>query len=160
MDTEILSLMFSMLLCPQCEQRTVKLSDRLCCKQGLSSLLVLDCKNCDFTEEFHTSKTCGRGFDINNRMVYTMRTLGHGYTGIEKFTHLMDMPKPMTLSSYETTNETDKTCKAYDVHSLLELYDGLEHDIVKQLSLDDILIFFGVHYRDSRWIVATSVVIF
>ena len=69
------------------------LGDHICRKQGLSSLLVLKCTNCKFIEEFHTSKTCGRGFDINSRIVYTMRTLGHGYAGIEKFMHLMDMPK-------------------------------------------------------------------
>ena len=36
------------------------------------------------------------GFDINFRTDYTMRTLGHGYSGIKKFTQLMNMPKPMT----------------------------------------------------------------
>ena len=41
--------------------------------------------------------------DVNNRIVYTMRTLGHGYAGIQKFTNLMNMPKPMTGKNYNRT---------------------------------------------------------
>ena len=47
-----------------------------------------------------------KGHDINSRIVYTMRTLGHGYTGMEKFTTLMNMPKPMTTHTYN--NIVDK----------------------------------------------------
>ena len=43
----------------------------------------------------------GRGFDIYKRTVYTMRVLGHGNSGIEKFTSLMNMPKPMTQNNYD-----------------------------------------------------------
>ena len=38
---------------------------------------------------------------INKRTVYTMRVLGHGHSGIEKFTSLMNMPKPMTQNNYD-----------------------------------------------------------
>ena len=139
-DTEILSVIFSLLLCPQCEQRSLMLGDHICRKQGLSSLLVLKCTNCKFIEEFHTSKTCGRGFDINSRIVYTMRTLGHGYAGIEKFTHLMDMPKPMTLSTYESTNE--KVTKAAElvaqetmIDASNELREGTHADEIKDVAV-------------------------
>ena len=47
-----------------------------------------------------------KGHDVNSRIVYTMRTLGHGYTGLEKFTTLMIMPKPMTTHTYN--NIVDK----------------------------------------------------
>ena len=30
-----------------------------------------------------------------------MRVLGHGHSGIEKFTSLMNMPKPMTQNNYD-----------------------------------------------------------
>ena len=41
------------------------------------------------------------GFDVNLRMTYTMRTLGQGHAGIQKFTSLMDMPNPMTRNNYD-----------------------------------------------------------
>ena len=45
---------------------------------------------------------CGRGlFDINKRTVYTMRVVGPWSSGIEKFTSLMNMPKPMTQNNYD-----------------------------------------------------------
>ena len=34
-----------------------------------------------------------------------MRALGHGHAGIEKFTNLMDMPKPMTKKNYEKMSD-------------------------------------------------------
>ena len=40
-------------------------------------------------------------FDINKRTAYTMRVLGHGHSGIEKFTSLLNMPKPMTQNNYD-----------------------------------------------------------
>ena len=35
--------------------------------------------------------------------MYTMRTLGHGYTGIQTFTNLMNIPIPMTEKNYNRT---------------------------------------------------------
>ena len=32
-----------------------------------------------------------------------MRSLGHGYSGIEKFNTLMNIPKPMTVKNYNKT---------------------------------------------------------
>ena len=49
--------------------------------------------------EFYTSDNCDKGFDINNRTICAIRVLGHGHTAIEKFTLLMNMPKPMTLKN-------------------------------------------------------------
>ena len=100
-DTTILSDVIGMLSCPQCERSTLSLGDRLSKKQGLSSLLFITCLNCKYTNEFDTSVPCGRGFDINKRTVYTMRVLGHGHSGIEKFTSLMNMPKPVTQNNYD-----------------------------------------------------------
>lgn len=65
------------------------------------SSLTISCNKCRFKNEFLTSKQCGKGYDINRRSVYTFRSLGHGHTGIEKFTSLMDMPRPMASSTYD-----------------------------------------------------------
>ena len=70
---------------------------------------------------------CGKAFDVNNRIVYTMRTLGHGYAGIQKFTNL-NMPKPMTEKNY---NRTAKKEKEGDV--VQEVANGQMKDATKQL---------------------------
>lgn len=100
-DTSILFDVMSMLRCPDCECLALSLGETLSKKQGLASFLYVKCKNCSYINEFYTSPTCGRGYDINNRTVYTMRVMGHGHSGIEKFTSLMNMPKPMTQNNYD-----------------------------------------------------------
>nr|XP_047137499.1 uncharacterized protein LOC124814004 [Hydra vulgaris] len=101
-DTEILSKVLSLLMCPQCEKCALYLGDHQKKKKGLATLLYLKCTtlSCDYKHEFYTSVACDKGFDINNRTIYAMRVLGHGHTGIEKFTQLMNMPKPMTPKNY------------------------------------------------------------
>ena len=42
-----------------------------------------------------------QSFDVNKRVVYTFRALGQGYSGITKFTSLMNMPTPMTHNNYD-----------------------------------------------------------
>jgi len=109
MDMELLSTVFSIILCPECEHSSLTLIDRVSHKKGMASLLLLQCSrlNCDFKKEFYTSNFCNenKSFDVNKRMVYTMRTLGNGHAGIEKFTHLMNMPKPMAKTSYEKISD-------------------------------------------------------
>ena len=97
-----MSNVISMLLCPECQCPTLSLGDRTLKKQGLS-LLFIKCvtPSCKFINEFYTSMPSGRGFAINKRTAYTMRVLGHGHSGIEKFTSLMNMPKPMTQNNYD-----------------------------------------------------------
>ena len=85
------------MLCPF----TSVLKDCLSKKQGLANLLVIKCLSYNYEKEFFTSERCGKGFDINKRTAYTIRVLSHGHVGIEKFTDLMNMPKPMTKNNYD-----------------------------------------------------------
>ena len=102
-DTSILSEVINMLYYAQCDCPTLSLGDGPLKKQGLSSLLFIDCLNqsCKFINEFHTSMPSGIGFDLNKRTPYTMRVLGHVHSVIERFTSLMIMPKPMTKNNYD-----------------------------------------------------------
>ena len=59
------------------------------------------CSSCDTKNDFNTSSINNKSFDINNRIVYAMRSCGQGFSGIEKFTSLMNMPKPMTRNNYD-----------------------------------------------------------
>ena len=101
-DMHPMSNVIYLLHCAQCETPTLSLGDRITKKQGLASLLYVRCSKCDFV----TSQTCQTSptkhlYDINQRMVYTMHVLGHGHAGIEKFNHLMNIPKPMTQNNYD-----------------------------------------------------------
>lgn len=110
-DTEILSVVFSKLMCPDCNSSgSLYLGENYAKKYGLCSELFVSCKNCNYQHDFYTSNKCGKIFDINNRSVYTFRTLGHGHSGLEKFTALMNMPSCMTANNYNklATNISQK----------------------------------------------------
>ena len=84
--------------CPECSL-PLRLSENYKKKKGFSSLLNIHCY-CGYLHQFFTSKPAEKGFDINRRAVYTIRSLGYGYTGLEKHATMMNMPKPMTINSY------------------------------------------------------------
>ena len=101
-DCSILSDIFFGLACPQCgECSSLSLSEKMQDKKGLASKLLIKCFNCNYENEFYTSKQCNRGYDINCRTVYAMRALGQGHSGMKKFTTLMNMPQPMTQNNYD-----------------------------------------------------------
>ena len=99
-DTTILSSVFSEFLCPKCEFCCLELPENHGKKQGLASLLHLKCMNCKITREIYASTTTlNRGFDVNQRIVYSMRSLGNGYSALEKFSILMKITSPVTVKS-------------------------------------------------------------
>ena len=98
-DMEVLSSIIKDLGYPQCHQEKLAMTENIKQKKGLSSMLVLNC-SCGYVREFYSSNVCGKGYDVNRRMVYVMRSIGQGHTGIEKFTTLMNMPRPMALTTY------------------------------------------------------------
>ena len=60
---------------------------------------------------FCDSANVNKCFEINQRIAYTTRSLGHGYAGNEKFNTLMNIPKPMTVKSYnQTVSRIKKSC--------------------------------------------------
>ena len=73
------------MVCPMCEWSSLALSERYEKKQGLSPLFYIKCStsSCRYIREFFTSAKVNRGFEINQRIIYTLQSLGHGYTGIE-----------------------------------------------------------------------------
>ena len=92
---------FSELLCPECEFCCLELHENPDKKQGLASLLYLKCKNCKFTRDFYTCPTTlNGGFDVNQRIVYSMRSLGNGHSTLKKFNTLMNISSPVTLKNY------------------------------------------------------------
>ena len=75
--------------------------------------LVGQCPMSDRYFEACTSKVCGennKSFDVNRRIVYTMRSCGQGYAGLENFTSFMNMPKPMTQNNFDKIVKTVSHC--------------------------------------------------
>ena len=101
-DLEILCDVIKGLKCPNtgCQGELV-LSENMKNKKGLASEMIIECQ-CMYSSKFYTSQSIDRqSFDVNKRLVYTMRSLGQGYSGIKTFTSLMNMPQPMTENNYE-----------------------------------------------------------
>ena len=63
-------------------------------RMGCASSLRLLCENCGGKHSFYTSKQQGKGFEVNRRIVYGMRSLRKGHRGAKKFCTLMNMPPP------------------------------------------------------------------
>jgi len=108
MDMEILSNVFASLNCPNCSAGELKLRESYNNKKGLASLLQIACSSCDFEKQFYTSKEHrqvdqgegAKGFDINKRIAYALRSIGKGYASLEKLMAVLDMPHPMTRMNY------------------------------------------------------------
>ena len=79
-------------------------------RKGFSSFFSVTCKNCEYSQDFETSKQCGlkNGRDINRRLVYTMRSSGAGYHAISKFASFMNTPSSITKNNY---NKINKICR-------------------------------------------------
>ena len=105
-DVHILDSVISAFKCPGCTEQLLTLKERLEKKKGLASSLEIICSRCGYNDKFYTSRTLpyegkgGKSFDVNARIIYAMRACGQGHAGVEKFTTLMDMPKPMTKNNY------------------------------------------------------------
>ena len=111
-DMEILASVFADILCPNCDTASLVLCDRVSARKGLSSLLYLKCQTrfCLYVKEFSTSTSnVDKSYDVNKRMIYTMRALGQGHSGIEKLTALMNMPRPMTFKNYTNAAKKEAT---------------------------------------------------
>ena len=105
-DVHILDSVISAFKCPGCTEQLLTLKEQLEKKKGLASSLEIICSRCGYNDNFYTSRTLpyegkgGKSFDVNARIIYAMRACGQGHAGVEKFTTLMDMPKPMTKNNY------------------------------------------------------------
>ena len=73
---------------------------------GCASCLRLFCDNCGWRSEFHSSKKQTQSFEVNRRLVYTMRLLGKGHGGAKKFCTLMNMPPPSAAKPFKKSSNT------------------------------------------------------
>lgn len=100
---ELLGDAIEMLCCPLCKQNDIHFHENLAQKKGFTSVFILKCKHCDFKKELNSSKQCGKSYDINRRVIYSMRMIGQGYSSLEKFAIHMNLPRPMTHKNYDNS---------------------------------------------------------
>ena len=108
-DLCILQDVFAGLNCPECVEQGTLFIDEVHEKQkGLASNLVLLCGECDYKNDFYTSKTVEKcsakqgvnPFEINVRAVYGMKAIGAEHASLEKVCGFFNMPKPMTAKNF------------------------------------------------------------
>ena len=105
-DVQILSSIFGMLSCPDCQQQSIEMDETK--KQGAAHEIKLSCQ-CGWEHKFWTSKKAKtRGFDINKRLVYAFRSCGQGINGMKRIFSLINMPTPMTRTNYDKTSANVK----------------------------------------------------
>ena len=129
-DVELLSQVIKVLSCPECKNDELALHENFSEKQGFASLLYIHC-TCGYKKEFRTSRTysCKQSFDVNTRLIYSMRSIGQGYASIEKFTTLMNMPKPMTQNSFnKSVKSILKATSTVAEETMKEAADELKND--------------------------------
>ena len=102
----ILSVVFDNIACPNCKSVGLCLDEKA--KQGLAFKFILCCKDDDCLWSY-TFFNCKRNkkkksiqskmYEINPRVVYSMRRCGKGYSRLKRFLMLMNHPPPMSESS-------------------------------------------------------------
>ena len=91
---------------------------------------------CKFSHEFYTSKPVEKSHDVNLRVIYAMRTLGHGHASIKKFSTLMNMPSPMRVKNYDrAVSKITKTVVNVAEQTMLEAVKEIK--VLKRNSAED-----------------------
>ena len=99
-DVDILGNVFKSMPCKECLKCQLELVEDDAKRMGSASCLSLHCSSSGHSEEFYTSKKVGYCFEVNRRMIYGMRSIGCGLSGMKKFCSTMDMPQPVNPSAY------------------------------------------------------------
>ena len=74
-DLKLLGNVVYRLRCPNIFKQTLALEEDTKNMKGFASCLEKVCE-CGFHITTHTSERCGKGFEVNRRMVYAMRACG------------------------------------------------------------------------------------
>ena len=95
-DLEILCKVVQALACPECMNISLCLYDDVAKKNACGNFLLLSCRSCGWSHDFYTSKQNIGTFEVNTRIVYGMRVIGNGFSGLKKFAAIMNMPSVHT----------------------------------------------------------------
>ena len=103
-DMAILSSIFKNLPCKECLECCLILQEMNGKRKGCASCLRLLCCSCGWSIQFSTSKQISKFFEVNRRLVYSMRSIGCGHAAAKRFCGLMNMPPPPRPTPYSRHN--------------------------------------------------------
>lgn len=105
-DLSMLSLFINKSVsCSQCNSvNSIYITEESECRRGLSTKLMLECKQCKYRNSTMTSPVNPRRVScVNLRFTYAMRCIGKGLQAARTFCALMDLPPPP--SKFDTYND-------------------------------------------------------
>ena len=105
-DMELLSTAFCAGAPADCGEFSRVLSENHFERKGCASSLRVFCENCGWKHEFWTSKKQTLSFEVNRRLVYSMRSIGRGHSGGKKFCALINLPPPPAARAYQKNART------------------------------------------------------
>ena len=127
-DMSILSGIFELLPCKECKECNLELLEDSGKRKGCASYLHLVCSTCNWKKEFYTSSQVNRFFEVNRRMVYSMRSVGCGPAAAKRFCGLMNMPPPPRPTPYSSHNrEILKATKTVCMETMNEAAKEIHH---------------------------------
>ena len=108
-DLSILSSVFNLLACPDCQNTSIELFDDLSMKNGCASSLQVCCTTCQWSYQFCSSEKSKGTYEVNRRYIYAMRSIGQGFSGAKKFCCIMNIPNLPTKNNYAKIVKALKT---------------------------------------------------
>lgn len=102
----LMSLMVMLCRCPDC-CGSVNMIYEPTKKRGLALFFTIQCSDCSWKNTFcssherDTGKTGRKSYDFNMRLIIAFREMGLGYSSMATFCNIMNMPPPMSRSSFE-----------------------------------------------------------
>ena len=104
-------------------------------KKGFAQQFIISCA-CGWRHSSYTSEkvaSCGHTrYDVNTRAVVAFREIGKGYTSIENFCTVMNMPPPLSQSNYQ---DIIKDIHPIYMSTAQESMKNAAHDVIEKIKL-------------------------
>ena len=99
MDMGVLSGIVACLACPECKHVGIELLHEK--RFDLATKCKMLCGNCMYEKSFWSLQKVesGRAFDISQRTIYAMRSIGVRLAGTKTFLSLMNLPPPVKCAA-------------------------------------------------------------
>ena len=106
-----LSLITTIGRCPACIA-SINIKHLILEKRGLAQFFKISCIDCDWNLKFCSSKECNRAsnapgrssYEVNKRVVIAFRENGQGNSPLKTFCRCINMPPPMTQTTFDDLN--------------------------------------------------------
>lgn len=119
-------LLSSCATCQFCGEGSLGLTE--VAREGLASKLALECDECGASTSKMLAQPSGRAWDVNRRAVMGMRWIGRGRQALVKLCGVLDMPPPMSKSSYHLhAKSLHSACLAVASRSMRTAADDVRH---------------------------------